>query len=104
MFARVTTFQSPPERIGEGIAMYREQVMPWLRDSTGFRGWIALIDRENRRALSVTFWATPEAAADSPESGAALRDEIAASIGATLESLDIYEVAVADDLALEDVG
>ena len=101
MFARVTTFRTPPEKLGEGLAIYRDQVIPWLRDSTGFRGWIALVDRENNRALSVTFWATREAASDSPESGSALRDEIAASVSATMETLEVYEVAAVEALALE---
>ena len=46
MFARVTTFQGSPDRIEEGLRIFRENVIPWLRDATGFRGWLVLLDRE----------------------------------------------------------
>ncbi len=103
MFARVTTFRGSPERIEEGARIFREQVIPWLRDATGFRGWIVLLDREKGRSMGITFWATEEAAADSAASGGLLRDTVAASVEATMESLDLYEVAVVESLALEDL-
>lgn len=101
MYARVTTFHGSPERIEEGVRIFREQVIPWLRDATGFRGWVVLLDREEGRSLGITFWATEEAARDTEASGAVLRDKVAASIGIPMQSLDVYEVAVVDSLALE---
>ncbi len=101
MFARVTTFQGSLDRIEEGLRLFQENVIPWLRDATGFRGWLVLLDRERGRSLGITFWATEAAALDSDVSGGALRDEIAARIGATMESLDVYEVAVTEALSLE---
>ncbi|HXV56499.1 MAG TPA: hypothetical protein VD704_01400 [Gaiellaceae bacterium] len=100
MHARVTTYEGPPERMEEGIRIYREEVIPWLRDSTGFRGWIALLDHEASRAFSITFWATKEAMADEAATGSALRDELAANIGATMIGLEEYEVAAAEALGL----
>ena len=101
MFARVTTFEGPAERLEAGVRVFREDVVPWLRDATGFRGWIVLLDREDGRSLGLTFWATREVAEDLGASGAALRDEVAASVGAAMQTLDIYEVALARGVDLE---
>ena len=101
MYARVTTFQGAPERIEEAVRIYREQVLPWLQDATGFRGWVVLLDRENARSIGITFWATEEAARDSDASGGVLRDKVAASVGTPMQSLDVYEVVVAESLSLD---
>lgn len=104
MFARVTTFKGSPEQIEEAVRVFRDEVIPWLRDATGFRGWIVLLDRKGERSLGLTFWATEAAARDDAASGSALRDEIAARMGAEMQSLEIYEVAVAQELALDETA
>ena len=101
MFARVSTFEGPAEGIEEGVRVFREDVLPWLRDATGFRGALALVDRPGERVLMITFWATEEAAAEKPESGAAIRDEIAARVGTPMRKVELYEVAAVDSLGLE---
>ena len=103
MYARVTTFTGSPERIDEGLRIFRADVIPWLRDATGFRGWLVLVDREGERSLGITFWATEQAARDEQASGGPLRDEVAATVGAAMQTLDIYEVAVAEALALDNL-
>ena len=102
MHARVTTFEGPPERIEEGVRLFREEVIPWLRDATGFRGWLVLLDREAGKSLGITFWASDETMTDSAASGGTLRDEIAAELETPMTSLAYYEVAVAELLALDD--
>jgi hypothetical protein len=104
MYARVTTFEGPPARIEEGVRIFRQEVVPWLRDSSGFRGWIVLLDREGERSLGITFWATEEAARDAAASGGGLRDAVAESVGTPMRSLDVYEVVLAESLALDDAG
>ncbi len=100
----MTTFRASPARIEEGVRVYRDQVIPWLRDATGFRGWVVLIDRQNEKAIGLTFWATEQAALDGESSGGVLRDEVAASVGATMESLELYEVHAVESLQLGDAG
>jgi hypothetical protein len=101
LIARVTTFEGDPERMVEGVRIYREQVVPWLRDSTGFRGVIILVDHENDRGMGFSFWTTMEAATDAYASGATLRDEVAASVGTSMTGEEFYEVVTAQALALE---
>ena len=99
MYARITTFKGSTEDIEAAVGVYREEVIPWLRDATGFRGWIVLLDREQGRSRGLTFWATEEAARDQEASGGGLRDELVARTDTTMESLEIYEVVVAEALA-----
>ena len=103
MIARVSTFRGPAEHLEEGFAIYRERIAPWLRDATGFRGWLGLIDRESGKAIAISFWATREDA-ESPSAGAGLRDEVATTVGTPLESAEFYEVELADALDLGDVS
>ena len=85
----------------EGVRIYREQVVPWLRDSTGFRGVTILVDHENDRGMGISFWTTMEAATDAFASGANLRDEVAASVGTTMTGEEFLEVVTAEALTLD---
>jgi heme-degrading monooxygenase HmoA len=104
VFARVTTFEGAPERIEEGLRIYAEEVIPWLRDATGFRGFVALVDREGHKSLGITFWATKEDMAADATRGGALRDEVAATVQTTRTSLEYYEVGMVKELGLDELG
>ncbi|CAN5231098.1 hypothetical protein BH18ACT12_BH18ACT12_19150 [soil metagenome] len=45
MFARVHTLETTPEQHDRGLEIVRDQLLPWLRDSTGFIGLVRLADR-----------------------------------------------------------
>ena len=96
MVARVTHFEGTPEQLQDGVRIFVENVLPWLRDATGFRGWVALLDREHDRALGVTFWADEQSAEDGAASGGPLRDEIAESVGALMRSMELWDVMHAE--------
>ena len=100
MIGRVSTFRGSPEQLEEGFRIYREQVSPWLRDATGFRGWLGLLDRENGKAVAISFWATRENA-ESAGAGVTIRDEVAQTVGTPVESTEFYEVELTDSLELE---
>jgi hypothetical protein len=102
VYARVTEFEGSPERLEEGVRLFREEVIPWLREATGFRGWIVLFDRPAEKALGITFWATEEAMTDNAASGGDLRDEVAERMGTRMTNLTYYEVALAEHLALDE--
>ena len=102
MHARVTTFEGAPEQLEEGIRVFRAEVIPWLSEASGFRGWIAMLDPDRSRSLSVTFWTTADAAHDHEASGGSLRQDVVDALGITMRSLDVYELAVAESLDLED--
>lgn len=97
--ARFTSFAGPPESIEEGLRTFREDLVDWFRDATGFRGWLALLDVPRGRSIGVTLWATDEALSDESASGASLRNEIAAGLDTEVTSVERYEVVMIDLVA-----
>jgi hypothetical protein len=102
MFARVSTFSGDPEQIAEAVETFREQALPWMREATGFRGWIALFDREAGETIGITFWSDRGSLDDDVATGTALRDEIARIGEAERLSTRAYEVVAVESLALDD--
>ena len=100
MYARVATFTGTADQTTEALEVFGAQVLPWLREASGFRGFVALLDRERERSLGVTFWADEEAARDAGGLEA-LRDDVASLAGTELRTVDIYEVVTVDSLALK---
>jgi hypothetical protein len=102
VYARVSTFHGPMDQIEEGARIYQEEVIPWLREATGFRGWLVLVDRSKERGIGITFWATEQAALESEVGTGPLREEVADAVGALVDTLDLYEVSVVEDVSLDE--
>ena len=94
--ARFTSFSGPPASIEEGLRTFREDLVDWFRDATGFRGWLALLDVPAGRSVGITFWATAEALDDESSSGADLRNEIAAGLDTEVTGVERYDVVMVD--------
>lgn len=94
MFARVSTFQGPPDQTAEGIRVARERIPPVARLQEGFRGIYLLFDRESGRSVSITLWETEEDMAQSEEAANRARDESVRAAGDRLVSVERYEVAL----------
>jgi len=92
----VTTFRGSPEQIEDGLRIYRKSVAPWLHEATGFRGFIAFVDRESERGIVMTFWASEELARDEDRSGMKIRDEVAKTVETPIERVDYLEVIEPD--------
>jgi heme-degrading monooxygenase HmoA len=96
MFARIHTLETTPEQHDEGLEIVREQLLPWLRDSTGFRGLIRLAHREGGKTLVVTLWTDEEALRASAVAAKEFSDLTTATTGATRLALEDYEVEFFD--------
>jgi heme-degrading monooxygenase HmoA len=94
MFARVSTFQGPPDQTAEGIRVAREQILPAARLMEGFRGIYLLFDRESGKSLSMTLWETEADMRVSEEAANRARRESAEASGETVVSVERYEVAL----------
>jgi hypothetical protein len=99
--ARFSEFAGPPASIEEGLRTFRDDLVDWFRDATGFRGWLALLDAPGGRSIGVTFWASAEALADDSASGAELRNETAAGLKTRVTNVERYEVVMIDTAALD---
>ncbi|WP_116450201.1 hypothetical protein [Blastococcus litoris] len=69
MYARSTTVHADPQRIDDGIAYIRDEVMPAVQSMPGCMGLSMLCDRSSGRCIVTTSW-------DSEESMSASRDAV----------------------------
>jgi heme-degrading monooxygenase HmoA len=72
MYARSTTVHADPQRIDDGIAYVRDEVMPMVQSMPGCMGLSMLCDRDSGRCIVTTSW-------DSEESMSASREAVRAS-------------------------
>ncbi len=96
MFARVHVLQATPEQSEAGLRIFREQLQPWLRDASGYRGLIRLEDKESDRTLVITFWADEDALEASREAGEQLAELTAENTGAKRLAIELYEATLFD--------
>jgi heme-degrading monooxygenase HmoA len=94
VFARVLHVVGAPADIEAGVGVYREQILPWARDVTGFRGYVVLLDREGGRAMAMSLWESEEAMLAFEESGQRFRGMVAETSGMELGAIESYEVAM----------
>ena len=92
MHARVTALSGSPDDVDNGIANFRENVVPYVREQG--KGAILLVDRQTGRAVASTLWEDEQALRASEERANALRAEAAEQMGAAQPTVDRYEVAV----------
>lgn len=95
MFARMTAYQVPVDRMEEAIESVQEQI-PTLWEIAGFRGALALADRESGKAIAVSLWDSEEARDRSEELAAQSREEVKESRGEEVLWLERYAVVACD--------
>ena len=96
MFARVHTVETSPEQHDRGLEIVRDQILPWLRDSSGFRGLIRLADRAGGKTLVITLWADEETLRASAASSEQMGSLTISTTGATRLALEEYDVTFFD--------
>ena len=97
MHARLISFSgADPEKRERAIQTIRETVIPMLRGYDGFAGYLALLDPDNRRARAILLWDTKENAEEAEKELKERRRSLAASVGLTVESEDLYEAPVVE--------
>ena len=96
MHARVTTVESPPDGIDDATRFVQEQVLPQLQQMDGFKGFIALGDRQSGKLLGVALWESEEVLRATEEAAARIRGGVAEATGgaATVASVENYEVSM----------
>jgi heme-degrading monooxygenase HmoA len=92
MYARLSILEGSPENIDESLRQVREQVVPQAKQQEGFKGMIALGDRQSGKTLGITFWESEEAMRASEEEANRLREESAEAVGERIAGVERYEV------------
>ena len=88
--------QATPEQSEAGLQIFRDQLQPWLRDASGYRGLIRLEDKDNGKTLVITFWADEAALESSREAGEQLAELTAENTGAKRLAIELYEATLFD--------
>jgi heme-degrading monooxygenase HmoA len=86
MFARVNRFTGPPERLEDGLAMFREQVLPHMEKQPGFDGALFMADRTDEVVYAITFWSSEGEMVAGAEIGRRLAEEAARKFGSEVET------------------
>lgn len=92
MYARVSRYEVPTDRIDEdvaGAADTQAKVSSW----PGSMGLYYLVDRETGRTMSITLWETEEDMRRSEDLASGVREETSSAVGAHLFTVERYEVA-----------
>jgi hypothetical protein len=88
--------ETTPEQYEHGLEIVRDQLLPWLRDSSGFRGLIRLSSRTEPKTLVITLWADEASLDASAAAGVELTKLTAETTGATRLALENFEVSLFD--------
>jgi heme-degrading monooxygenase HmoA len=94
MHARISTLEGPPDQVEEGLRYVREQVLPLMQQQDGFKGFIALADRQSGKVIGVSLWESEQAMQASEEVGDRTRSESAEAVSGTVAGVERYEVGL----------
>jgi heme-degrading monooxygenase HmoA len=94
VYARISTLEGSPEHIDEGLRQVRENGLPQLQQQEGFKGMVALADRQTGKTLGITFWESEEALKASEEAGDRVREDTAKAMSETIAAVERYEVGL----------
>ena len=59
MHARLTTRQIEPGKIDEAIGIYRDTVVPAVRERQGSKGGLVMADRGTGKVMTISLWELP---------------------------------------------
>ena len=94
MHARITTLQGSPDKMDDATRHLQEQTLPQLREMEGFKGFVALGDRQSGKVIGVAFWESEDALRATEQALSSVRSGAAEAAGGTLASVERYEVLV----------
>jgi hypothetical protein len=95
MHARILTVQIQHDRLDEASRLYQEQLLPAVRQQSGFKGSWLLVDRHTGKGLAILLWET-ETDLRAGEANHLLQQQIA-QMARTFVSTplrELFEVAV----------
>ncbi len=94
MYARVSTIQGSPDKVDDVTRQTQEQTLHQLQKMEGFKGFVALGDRQSGKMLGVSFWESEEALRASDEAVSSVRSGAAEAADGIVASVEEYEVLV----------
>jgi heme-degrading monooxygenase HmoA len=96
MFARVTTFEGPPEHVDDFRHALVEHMLPALRRLEGYQGVLILVDRKGGKVLGVSLWESEESMGASEEAAYWFRTYGAEAASERVTNVERYEVVLSE--------
>src|SRR5215471_8274925 len=95
MHARLMTSQLQLDKLEEASQLYRESILPAVRQLPGLKGRMVLVDRSTGKVITLTLWESEADARASGEGSAFMQATVAqfAPFYAAPPIIEIYEVA-----------
>jgi heme-degrading monooxygenase HmoA len=98
------TLETTAEGHDRGLELLQE-ILPWLRESTGFRGLIRLASPDRSRTVVITLWADEASMQETWKAGRDMGALVAETAGTTRTALEDLEVTFLDlELTREDLS
>ena len=94
MHVRVSTIQGAPDKVDDVLRQTQEQTLPQLQKMEGFKGFVALGDRNSGKVLGVAFWESEEALRATEGAVSDVRSGAAEAASGIVASVEEYEVLV----------
>ena len=89
------TLETTAEGHDRGLELVQE-VLPWLKNSTGFRGIVRLSNADRTRTIVMTLWADEQSMRETWEAGKGFGETIAETTGTERVALEDWEVTYFD--------
>jgi hypothetical protein len=96
MYANVTEVRGDVHDFEAIAGMAAESLLTWLREFDGYKGFIVLADEAGGMARFMTFWEDLHALERSASGRKEVREQLAKTAGATIESSQPYTVLMVD--------
>jgi heme-degrading monooxygenase HmoA len=91
MYARVSTYEGPPERLDEAVAAFDDNDISGLE---GLEDAFLLVDRTSGQMMTITIWDGEAALRRTSDAAAEIRRESAGAGGHLVTGVTAYEVAL----------
>ena len=95
MHARMTVIEGSPERIDEAVGQVESDVLPVLRQQSGFKGFTVMGDRSSGRIAATSYWDSEDQMRASEDAVRPSRERAAEAVGAAGgPRVEHYEVLI----------
>jgi len=100
----LTTVRNGGPNVADTAKIAAESMLSWLSEFEGYRGLVVTADPETQSAKIFSLWETREDAERSARGRAQVRDSMVSAAGANLESVELFEVVLADRVSDPEAG
>ena len=94
MVAAMATLSGHTPEMSGTAEMASDAIEGWLKEYDGYCGLLVFTDDATGRSRVITLWETHEDEQRARNSRGTMRDQLASTIGVSVESFEVYEVPV----------